>query len=205
MTAGESGWDVFMLGYFVSMPLTSVITEKQIEQYRKLFRLLWALRGVDYGLKDLWKQRLALDLGSLAEMRGAWHAVSLLHMEMTHLLNELQYYLIFEVRLRNALGGWGVGRGWGWGVGVGGEVGGWVGLGDGGLIVAIHFAMDHSPQVIECSWDELLLAIKEDVRDFDGLIAAHATFVNSLMVRAFLDAVSKVRRCGRQTHVSRVA
>ena len=98
MTSGESGWDVFMLGYFVSTPLTSVITDKQIDQYRKLFRLLWALRGVDYGLKDLWKQRLALDLASLAEMRPVWHAVSLIHAEMTHLLNELQYYLIFEVR-----------------------------------------------------------------------------------------------------------
>ena len=46
--------------------------------------------------------------------------------------------------------------------------------------------------MIECSWDELLLAIKDDVRDFDGLIAAHATFVSSLVTRAFLDTVSKV-------------
>ena len=54
-------------------------------------------------------------------------------------------------------------------------------------------------QVIECSWDELQLAIKDDVRDFDALIAAHATYVTSLVARAFLDTVSKVGRARRTT------
>jgi hypothetical protein len=47
---GESGWDVFMLGYTVRAPLSSVITLGHVTAYARLFRLLWALRGTAHGL-----------------------------------------------------------------------------------------------------------------------------------------------------------
>jgi len=37
------------------------------------------------------------------------------------------------------------------------------------------------------------VAIKEDVRDFDSLITAHADYVNALTKRAFLHPAAKVR------------
>lgn len=89
-----------MLDYFVSTPLTSVIQQPHLDQYRKLFKFLWALRGVDYGLKDVYRRRLSLDLPSLVEMRAVCHSAALMHTEMVHLLNELQYYFVFEVRRR---------------------------------------------------------------------------------------------------------
>ena len=180
---GESGWDVFMLTYFVSTPLTSVITQPQLETYGRLFRFLWALRGVDYGLKDLWKQRLALNLASLVEMRRVWHAVSVLQSEMTHLLNELQYYVVFEVD----------------------DPGVWPRILPNArtdtdaatpprATPATAVSLSWPTQVIECSWNELQDALKDKVHDFDALIAAHGSYVASLAARAFLDVASKVRR-----------
>jgi hypothetical protein len=53
-------------------------------------------------------------------------------------------------------------------------------------------------QVIECAWDELQRAMRTEVKDFDGLIGAHAAYVANLTTRAFLDAPSKVHARARE-------
>ena len=46
-------------------------------------------------------------------------------------------------------------------------------------------------QVLECSWHELLIKVKE-AEDLDNVIAAHETFLDTIINRCLLDEQSTV-------------
>ena len=47
-------------------------------------------------------------------------------------------------------------------------------------------------QVLECSWHELLVKVRE-AEDLDCVIAAHQVFLDTVITRCLLDEQSRVR------------
>lgn len=56
---GEIGWDVFTLEYRIDEPLTVVLTTGAMESYTKVFRHLWQIKRVEFGLRTVWRRVVA--------------------------------------------------------------------------------------------------------------------------------------------------
>lgn len=50
---GELGWEVFTLAYGVESPLDTVLDPKSLEDYSKMFKHLWSIKRVEFGLSEI--------------------------------------------------------------------------------------------------------------------------------------------------------
>ncbi|XP_076030777.1 gamma-tubulin complex component 3 homolog isoform X2 [Oratosquilla oratoria] len=96
---GDTGWDVFSLDYRVDGPIGTVITSDCIRQYLMLFNALWRAKRMEWILSGTWKKQAATAkiCRDLPEMNGILHSVQLLTNEMVHLIQQMAYYMTFEV------------------------------------------------------------------------------------------------------------
>ena len=102
MEKGDTGWDVFTLEYKVDAPVDVIITPWANRQYLKIFNLLWRVKRVEYGLGSTWRRcmtgaRGVLTIVEEARMGGDWKSARCVIAEMIHFINQLQYYILFEV------------------------------------------------------------------------------------------------------------
>lgn len=52
--AGEIGWDVFTLEYKIDSPLDTVLDERSMESYLKMFKYLWQIKRVEFSLNEIY-------------------------------------------------------------------------------------------------------------------------------------------------------
>ncbi|VDM18376.1 unnamed protein product [Hydatigera taeniaeformis] len=96
---GDSGWDIFSLGYTVDGPLSTIFTPDCRLFYLKAFSFLWRLKRMEFTLSALWRDQLLLARlphRLSADLTPVLHVVQLLGAEFRHFVLQLQYYVNFE-------------------------------------------------------------------------------------------------------------
>lgn len=101
MEKGDTGWDVFTLEYKVDAPVDVIITPWANRQYLKIFNLLWRVKRVEFALGSTWRRCMTGARGVLAvvdaKVSRDWKTARCAIAEMIHFVNQLQYYILFEV------------------------------------------------------------------------------------------------------------
>ncbi|EMC92145.1 hypothetical protein BAUCODRAFT_41657, partial [Baudoinia panamericana UAMH 10762] len=101
LSHGEIGWDVFTLEYRVDSPLDVIVTPWASKQYLKIFNFLWRVKRVEFALSSTWRrvQTGARGvLGAVSDKLGQdWKTARGGLAEMVHFVDQLQYYILFEV------------------------------------------------------------------------------------------------------------
>lgn len=101
MEKGDTGWDVFTLEYKVDAPVDVIITPWANRQYLKIFNLLWRVKRVEFALGSTWRRCMTGARGVLAAVDAKtskdWKTSRCCIAEMIHFVNQLQYYILFEV------------------------------------------------------------------------------------------------------------
>jgi gamma-tubulin complex component 3 len=101
LSHGDIGWDVFTLDYKVDAPVDVVVTPWASKQYLVVFNFLWRIKRVEYALSSTWRR---LTTGARGVLKGLgttlqqdWKTARCALAEMIHFVNQLQYYILFEV------------------------------------------------------------------------------------------------------------
>ncbi|KAL1389069.1 Spc98 family-domain-containing protein [Phyllosticta capitalensis] len=94
LSHGEIGWDVFTLEYKIDAPVDVIVTPFGSKQYLKVFNFLWRVKRVEFALGSTWRRCMTAARQFLGAVEDrARCAVA----EMIHFVNQLQYYILFEV------------------------------------------------------------------------------------------------------------
>ncbi|KAF1808025.1 hypothetical protein P152DRAFT_406256 [Eremomyces bilateralis CBS 781.70] len=101
LSHGEIGWDVFTLEYKIDSPVDVIVTPFGAKQYLKVFNFLWRVKRVEFALGSTWHRCMTGARGVLGavsdKLGGDWKRVRCTVAEMIHFVNQLQYYILFEV------------------------------------------------------------------------------------------------------------
>jgi gamma-tubulin complex component 3 len=101
LSHGEIGWDVFTLEYKIDAPVDVIVTPFGSKQYLKVFNFLWRVKRVEFALGSTWRRCMTGARGVLNTVNdkvGAdWKKARCAVAEMIHFVNQLQYYILFEV------------------------------------------------------------------------------------------------------------
>ncbi|ELU14115.1 hypothetical protein CAPTEDRAFT_224608 [Capitella teleta] len=95
----DTGWDVFSLDYHVDGPIRTVFTPECMNIYLRVFNFLWRAKRMEYILAAVFKEQLnnARLLRNMPELCMVLHQGHLICNEMFHFVQQVQYYLNFEV------------------------------------------------------------------------------------------------------------
>eukprot|EP01041_Mallomonas_annulata_P012694 gene12694-26741_t len=97
---GDSGWEIFSLEYAVDPPLTAVHA-RALSSYRTAFHMLWRLKRTEWTLAASWKQLMCFShsggMDALPRLKPILHKCTLQRTRMSHFVNNLCEYLMFEV------------------------------------------------------------------------------------------------------------
>jgi gamma-tubulin complex component 3 len=101
LSHGDIGWDVFTLEYKIDAPVDVVITAWASKQYLVIFNFLWRIKRVEYAMSMTWRRFMTGARGVLRsvddKLGSDWKAARCAVAEMIHFINQLQYYILFEV------------------------------------------------------------------------------------------------------------
>jgi len=101
LSHGEIGWDVFTLEYKIDAPVDVIVTPFGSKQYLKVFNFLWRVKRVEFALGSTWRRCMTGArgvLGTVSDKVGSdWKKVRCGIAEMVHFIDQLQYYILFEV------------------------------------------------------------------------------------------------------------
>ncbi|RDI81014.1 hypothetical protein Vi05172_g8925 [Venturia inaequalis] len=101
LSYGEIGWDVFTLEYKISPPVDVIVTPHGSKQYLKVFNFLWRVKRVEFALGSLWRRVSTGARQFLCRVEDKfgrdWKVVRCAVAEMVHFVDQLQYYILFEV------------------------------------------------------------------------------------------------------------
>ncbi|KAI9206326.1 Spc98 family-domain-containing protein [Polychytrium aggregatum] len=99
MSEGDTGWDVFTLDYYVDPPLNTILNPDAMMTYLKLFSFLWRLKRIEHVLSTTWTRHMqtANSFRRLEDVRKDVHTCHVVWGEMIHFIQQLQYYMQFEV------------------------------------------------------------------------------------------------------------
>ena len=101
LSHGEIGWDVFTLEYKIDAPVDVIVTPFGSKQYLKVFNFLWRVKRVEFALGSTWRRCMTGARGVLStvsdKVGSDWKNVRCGIAEMIHFINQLQYYILFEV------------------------------------------------------------------------------------------------------------
>lgn len=99
ISVGDTGWDVFSLVYHMNGPIGTVFTKPVMLTYLRLFNALWRAKRMEYVLSSLWKSQMTnwKILMKMPEVVPILHQCHMLISEMVHFVQQMQYYITFEV------------------------------------------------------------------------------------------------------------
>ncbi|KAM0705499.1 hypothetical protein Q7P35_006858 [Cladosporium inversicolor] len=101
LSHGEIGWDVFTLEYRIDSPLDVIVTPWASKQYLKVFNFLWRVKRVQFALGITWRRCMTGArgvLGAVSDKLGEdWKMARGAMAEMIHFIDQLQWYILFEV------------------------------------------------------------------------------------------------------------
>ncbi|RDW31443.1 Spc98 family-domain-containing protein [Yarrowia lipolytica] len=96
---GALGWDVFTLEYHLQPPLEGILMgSMEKKSYLRIFNFLWRIKRVSHALNNGWRRmRIQSFANPQNSLSTIWPSLRLAMAQMIHFINELQYYIIFEV------------------------------------------------------------------------------------------------------------
>ncbi|XP_033637490.1 gamma-tubulin complex component 3 homolog isoform X1 [Asterias rubens] len=99
LSPGDTGWDVFSLDYHVDGPISTVFTPQCKILYLRVFNFLWRAKRMEYVLAQVWRSEMGTTrkLEAIKELSPILHQCHILTAEMVHFVNQMQYYINFEV------------------------------------------------------------------------------------------------------------
>lgn len=99
VSPGDTGWDVFSLDYHVDGPIRTVFTPECMIMYLRVFNFLWRAKRMEYILALIWKNQMsnARCTIPIPELASILHQCQVLGCEMEHFIQQVQYYINFEV------------------------------------------------------------------------------------------------------------
>lgn len=99
VSPGDKGWDVFSLEYHVDGPIRTVFTPQCMMSLLRIFNFLWRAKRMEYILAIVWKNQMSNSRGlrGIPELSGILHQCHVLASEMVHFIQQVQYYINFEV------------------------------------------------------------------------------------------------------------
>ncbi|GAB1605290.1 gamma-tubulin complex component 3 homolog [Argonauta hians] len=99
VSSQDTGWDVFSLYYHVDGPIKTVFYDECVIMYLKTFNFLWRAKRMEHILATVWKGLLfnAKSYRQLPELKNALHRCHVQCAKMVQFINQLQYYINFEV------------------------------------------------------------------------------------------------------------
>jgi gamma-tubulin complex component 2 len=108
MSTHVTGIEVFTIDFpHIPFPISLLMSQKAMDEYRLLFRHLFFTKHVERRLIGVWKDNQLLK--KLGTLRGPLGSTFLLRQKMLHLVQNLIYYMVYEVvesnwtDMRNAL------------------------------------------------------------------------------------------------------
>ncbi|XP_074605718.1 gamma-tubulin complex component 3 homolog [Brevipalpus obovatus] len=98
-TLEDTGWDIFLLDYQTNGPIKTILNPQIMDHYSKLFKYLWRSKRMEYVLVSLWKQQITRirDAKLIPKLYPVFHNLHILQSEMMHFIQQMQYYIEFEV------------------------------------------------------------------------------------------------------------
>ncbi|ESO02035.1 hypothetical protein HELRODRAFT_65285, partial [Helobdella robusta] len=99
VSPGDTGWDVFSLEYHVSGHIRTLFTQDVMITYLKIFNFLWRAKRMEYILSIMWKDQMSYGkvFRLYPEFLPILHTCHLIGSEMLHFVQQIQYYINFEV------------------------------------------------------------------------------------------------------------
>ncbi|KZF19039.1 hypothetical protein L228DRAFT_271665 [Xylona heveae TC161] len=101
LSVGDTGWDLFTLEYKIDAPVDVIVTPFGYRQYLKVFNFLWRVKRVEFALGSIWRRCMTGARGVLSSVEDKvgedWKRARCAVAEMIHFVNQLQYYILFEV------------------------------------------------------------------------------------------------------------
>lgn len=98
---GDNGWDVFSLFYRVDGPIGMVFTPYCMSLYLRLFNHMWRTKHMEYVATAAWMQQTVnlkvKKCRRTTESQCTLHQCHILLSEMIHFMQQVQYYMVFEV------------------------------------------------------------------------------------------------------------
>ncbi|KAG0144469.1 hypothetical protein CROQUDRAFT_47284 [Cronartium quercuum f. sp. fusiforme G11] len=97
--SNDLGWDVFMLEYKTETPLDVILSQKAMEKYMKMFRMIWRIKRVEYVIELGWK---ILMVGCRNreiddQLKNDYHKSRIVVSEMVHFIRQLCSFVQLEV------------------------------------------------------------------------------------------------------------
>uniref|UniRef100_A0A7S1KPF2 Spindle pole body component n=1 Tax=Percolomonas cosmopolitus TaxID=63605 RepID=A0A7S1KPF2_9EUKA len=101
-SSSNAGWDSFKLEYRPPDPISTIFSQSMLNAYLKIFQFLWHIKRVERDLNSAWKKQISLTRRiarstKFSELSKVLHPCNLLRHEMDYFINNLQYFLMFEV------------------------------------------------------------------------------------------------------------
>lgn len=93
----DTGWDVFVLDYVFSAPLTTIFSNQAMEVYLRAFKFLWQIKRAQFLMNCSQQWRDMIVYQSYLELKMVFHSFQLLRHEVSHFINNLMSYMIVEV------------------------------------------------------------------------------------------------------------
>ncbi|CAM9365158.1 unnamed protein product, partial [Hapterophycus canaliculatus] len=97
----DTGWDVFSLEYHVGAPISTIISQEILVNYRTVFHILWRIKRAEWSLASAWRLHTSATHvrleQALPELRRALHRCSMIRGQMFFLTANLSNYMMFEV------------------------------------------------------------------------------------------------------------
>ncbi|KAG1659954.1 Gamma-tubulin complex component 3 [Nymphon striatum] len=99
VSPGDIGWDVFSLEYHVDGPIGTIFTRQCMFSYLRLFNALWRSKRMEYILSSMWREQMSYSraLKEIPDLVPAFRQCYILSSEMVHFIQQIQYYITFEV------------------------------------------------------------------------------------------------------------
>lgn len=101
LSSGDIAWEAFTLEYKITPPCDVIITQWANTQYLRVFNLLWRIKRVEFSLSSTWRRCMTGARGILSVVNDRvgsdWKRARCVMSEMIHFVNQLLYYILFEV------------------------------------------------------------------------------------------------------------
>ena len=96
-SALDNVWDIFVLRYQVDLPLNSIFNDLAMNDYTRIFKLLWKIKRVVFYMNSYQETSSFIKLQELDDIRNILHKCQMLRLEIQHFINNLYHYLMVEI------------------------------------------------------------------------------------------------------------
>ncbi len=98
---GDTGWDIFVMDYFIDSPLTCIFTKDLMQKYQTLFFFFWKIKRLEYTQNhQVWRNFMTYS----HEFKQSWdslrpfiHKSMLFNQKIMHFTSNLHSYFTLEV------------------------------------------------------------------------------------------------------------